>query len=306
MSWAVFYTLSDVVRLCRTFRGMPCEVSEELRGWSWSSPPLLYTYSFQLPVSDLASGFCESGRFVYLKYVAEERERPNWRLRRGSLVHHVLSESSRAAKSIVLRGVLDPQEFKSEFVEEGRKVLSSCKEQFKDLKDVEKVFELLWLRAADAFSSELSRAASRSPYLPIDGLAFLVAPFTTEFPIDGSLIGLSKTLRVDLMVYPNILAEVKTRRWHPDYEIGLAAYALAFESQYEVPINHGVVVLVRIDASKGDLKVYERLVRISDSLRQAFIDKRDGYARIIEDSVDPGKAKSCDPDCPYLHVCREG
>jgi len=302
----LFYTFSDVIRLCRTFRGMPCEVSEELRGWSWSSPPLLYPYSFQLPVSDLASGFCESGRFVYLKYVAKERERPNWRLRRGSLVHYVLSESSRAAKSIVLRGVSDPQEFKGEFMEEGRKLLSSCKEQFKDLKDVEKVFELLWLRAADAFSSELSRAASRSPYLSMDGLAFLVAPFTTEFPIDGSLIGLSKTLRVDLMVYPNILAEVKTRGWRPDYEIGLAAYALAFESQYEVPINHGVVVLVRIDASKGDLKVYERLVRISDSLRQAFIDKRDGYARIVEESIDPGKAKSCDPDCPYLHVCQEG
>ncbi len=302
----MFYTFSDVVRLCRTFRGMPCEVSEELRGWSWSSPPLLYPYSFQLSASDIANGFCDSGRFVYLKHVAKERERPGQRLRRGSLVHHVLSEISRTAKSIILGGVLEPQEFKSEFVEKGRKALSSCREQFKDLKDVELVFELLWLRAADAFSSELAKAASRSPYLPIDGLAFLVAPFTTEFPIDGSLIGLSRTLRVDLMVYPNIIAEVKTRKWHPDYELGLTAYALAFESQYEVPINHGVVVLVRIDASKRDLKVYERIVRISDGLRQAFIDRRDSYARIVEESMDPGKAESCDPDCPYLHVCREG
>ena len=116
---AVFYTFSDVARLCRTFRGMPCEVSEELRGWSWSSPPLLYPYSFQLSVSDVANSFCESGRFVYLKYVAKERERPSWRLRRGSLVHYVLSEASRTAKSIILSGVSDPQEFKSEFMEKG-------------------------------------------------------------------------------------------------------------------------------------------------------------------------------------------
>jgi CRISPR-associated protein Csa1 len=302
----VFYTFSDVARLCRTFRGMPCEVSEELRGWSWSSPPLLYPYSFQLSVSDVANSFCESGRFVYLKYVAKERERPGWRLRRGSLVHYVLSEASRTAKSIILSGVSEPQEFKSEFMEKGRKVLSACKEQFKELKDVETVFELLWLRAMDAFSSELAKAASRSPYLPIDGLAFLVAPFTAEFPVDGSLVGLSRTLRVDLMVYPSIMVEVKTRKWHQDYELGLTAYALAFESQYEVPINHGVVALVRIDASKRDLKVYERVVKISDGLRQAFIDRRDSYARIVEEAVDPGKAKNCDPDCPYLHICREG
>jgi len=130
-------------------------------------------------------------------------------------------------------------------------------------------------------------------------------PFTTEFPVDGSLIGLSKTLRIDLMIYPNIIAEVKTRDWHPDYELGLAAYALAFESQYEVPINYGIIVMVRINLSKRDLKIYERIVRISDNLRQAFIDRRDGYARIIEDSIDPGKAKNCNPDCPYLYVCRE-
>lgn len=302
----MFYTFSDVIRLCRTFRGMPCEVSEELRGWSWSSPPLLYPYSFLLSTSDIANGFCDSGRFVYLKYVAKERERPSWRLRRGSLVHHILSEASRSAKSIILSGVSEPQEFKSEFMERGKRALSSCSEEFKDLKGVEPIFKLLWLRAADAFSSELAKASSRSPYLPIDGLAFLVAPFTTEFPIDGSLVGLSRTLRVDMMVYPNIMVEVKTRKWHPDYELGLAAYALAFESQYEVPINHGVVVLVRIDASRQDLKAYERIVKLSDSLRQSFIDRRDAYARIVEESIDPGKAKSCDPDCPYLHVCQEG
>ena len=133
----------------------------------------------------------------------------------------------------------------------------------------------------------------------------LVTPFTTEFPVDGSLIGLSKTLRIDLMIYPNIIAEVKTRSWHSDYEIGLAAYALAFESQYEVPINYGVILMVRLDPSKRDFKLYEKIVRVSDGLRQAFIDRRDTYARIVEDSIDPGKAKKCSPDCPYIHVCRE-
>ena len=301
----VFFTLGDVARLCRVFRSLPCEVSEELRGWSWGEPPLLYASDFLFSASEIANGFCDSGRLIYLRHVVKERERPNWRLRRGSLVHYVLSEASRIAKSIILGGVLDLEAFRYEFMERGRRVLEACREQFKGLRGVDELFELLWVRAVDTFSSELAKASSRSPYLSFDGLASMVVPFTCEFPVDGSLIGLSRTLRIDLMLYPNIIVEVKTRSWHPDYELGLAAYALAFESQYEIPVNYGVVLLVRIDQSKRDLKVYERIVRITDGLRQAFIDRRDSYAKIIEDSLDPGKAKRCSPDCPYLHVCRE-
>lgn len=302
----MFYTVGDVIRLCRVFRGMPCEVSEELRGWSWSVPPLLYSYDFLLPVSDIASGFCDTGRFIYLKYVAREKEKPSWRLRRGSLIHSILSEASSAAKSLVFQGILSEEEFREEFMAAGEAALRRCREEFKDLKDVSSIFKLLWLRAANTFSSELAKARARSPYLSVDGIAALVFPFSTEFPVDGSLIGLSKTLRIDIVLYPNIVAEIKTRRWHPDYELGVAAYALAFESQYEVPVNYGVVLLVKMDPARRDLKVYERVVRISDRLRQMFIDKRDEYAKIIEESLDPGKPRKCNPDCPYLHACCRG
>ncbi len=81
---------------------MPCEVSDELRGWNWSEPPLLYPYDKLLSVADIASGFCDSGRHVYLRYVLREREKPNWRLRRGILIHYILSEAVRIGKSLVL------------------------------------------------------------------------------------------------------------------------------------------------------------------------------------------------------------
>lgn len=301
----MFYTLGDVVRLCRTFRKLPCEVSEELRGWSWGSPPLLYPYSSFISVSDVASGFCDSGRFVYLKYVMRERERENWRLTLGRVVHFIVSEASRLAKSLILNYVVDVKDFKLEFSNYGKVMLSKVKGQFKDFKSLEIIFELLWNRAMDIFSSELARARSRSPYLSPDGIASMVVPFISEFPVDGSLIGLSKTLRIDVMIYPNIIVEIKTRKWYEDYKLSLSGYALAFESQYEVPINYGVITLLRLNLRARDVKIYEKIVRIDDSLRQAFIDKRDFHAKIIEETVDPGRAKECSSDCPYLHVCME-
>ncbi len=302
----MFFTVDDVVRLSRTFRSMPCEVSEEMRGWSWSEPPLLYPYDFLLSASDLGSGFCETGRYVYMKYVAREREVPGWRLRRGSLIHAVLSEVSRVAKSLILQGVLDVEDFRGRFVEAGECILGRFRSEFSDLRWVDELFRLLWMRAADAYSSGLARARARSPYMTADGLAFMTVPFITEFPVDGSLVGLSRTLRIDVLLHPNIVAEVKTRGWHPDYELGVASYALAIESQYEVPVNYGIVLLVKVDAKSKDLKVYERVVRLSDRVRQRFIDVRDSYARIVEESMDPGRPRSCSPDCPFIKACREG
>lgn len=301
----MFYTFNDIVRFCRTFRGLPCEVSEELRGWSWSSPPVLYPYGFPISVSDIASGFCDSGRHVYLKYVSKERERENWRLTFGKIVHVIISETSRLAKSLILNCIMDVKEFKSEFLNHRSSILSRLREKFKDFENLEPIFDLLWNRAMDTFSSELAKAKSRSPYLSPDGMASLVVPFTSEFPVDGSLIGLSKTLRIDLMIYPNIIVEIKTREWREDYKLSLSGYALAFESQYEIPVNYGIIALLRFNLEDRDMKVYERIVRIDDNLRQAFIDRRDFYAKIIEDGIDPGRARECNPDCPYLHICSQ-
>ncbi|MCX8169684.1 MAG: type I-A CRISPR-associated protein Cas4/Csa1 [Candidatus Methanomethyliaceae archaeon] len=301
----MFYTFSDVIRLCRTFRSLPCEVGEELRGWSWNIPPLLYPYNVQISISDMSSGFCESGRFIYLRYVLREKSKENWRLMLGKAIHSIISEASRLAKSLILNYTVNPESFKNEFSNYGKSILSKIKDQFKEIKQLELIFDLLWKRANDTFSSELAKTQSRSPYLSPDGISSIVVPFITEFPLDGSLIGLSKTLRADLMIYPNIIVEIKTREWRSDYELGITGYALAFESQYEVPVNYGVIVLFRLDLEKLDIKIYEKIIKITDGLRQTFIDRRDLYAKLIEESIDPGKAKRCSPDCPYLHICKE-
>ena len=301
----MFYTIDDVVRFARMFRGLKIDVSDELRGWRWSDYPLMYPFSFRLSLSDVANGFCETGRFVYVKYVVKAREKVNWRVKRGSLIHKVYAEAVRVAKSAVYDGVVDSDEFKVRFMGEGERVRAEVLKGYGDVPRAELIFDKLWSYAADVYASSLVRARSKSPYLSLDSLAYLTVPLTAEYPIDGGLIGLTGAIRVDALLHPNIMVEVKTREFHPDYELGLAGYALAFESQYETPVNFAVLAQVRL-TDNGSFKLYERIIRLDDQLRTRFIERRDQLAKIVEDQVDPGKPSRCHADCPYRQVCLEG
>jgi len=52
----------------------------------------------------------------------------------------------------------------------------------------------------------------------------------------------SRILRIDAVLLPAILVELKTRAIKHEHEIALAGYALAFESQYEVPVDYALIV----------------------------------------------------------------
>ena len=304
----MFFTFDDVVRLSKIFKRMPCETSEELRGWNWSEPPILPPYSVKLYMSDVAGGFCSTNRIAYLRHVAKAQEKPSVRLTVGAFIHTIYHEASRAAKAIIYeRGnTLSGAGFREEFSRLGDIALARLSERYRELKPELRasIFHSLWNYAANTYASALDRFKSRSPYMSVDGLATMVVPMTVEYPVDGSLIGLSRTLRIDAVLLPTILVELKTRAVRHEHEVALAGYALAFESQYEVPVDYALIVNLRFDRSWRDFKIYEHIVRISDALRDEFLERRDKVMRIVEEGIDPGLPRRCDPNCPYIGVCR--
>jgi len=284
------------------FRRLPREVSEEFRGWYWSEGALIPPYGFRLSASDVGGGFCDTGRHAYMKYVVKARETVGPRVERGRFIHEVFSEAVRAAKSILYQGAeLDGEGFRRAFMEMGETIFRRLAGRVGKVIDVRGVFDTLWSHAANTYASSLMRVKSRSPYLSVDGLVATVIPLVAEYPLDGSLIGLTRAIRADALLYPSILVEIKTRELHPDHEVELAAYALAFESQYEVPIDYAVLVNVKVHGD--DFKVYEKVLPVSDEVRQRFVEKRDALAKIVEEGLDPGKPPRCNPDCPFLEAC---
>ncbi len=294
-----FYSYQDVLRLMRTIQESPCEVSEELRGWNWRSPPLLPTSNLKINVSDLGFG-CSTGRFAYLRYRIKQRELQNEVLSFGSFVHRIIAAATYKAKAILYGSApISGAEFYSRMMSELPHLMTSGLSE-----DHIRVLHAIWERAALTYSASLDSVREQSKYLGLDGIVSKVVPWICEFPVDGRPIGLNRNIRIDALVPPSLLIEFKTRRPTKDIEVAMAGYALAFESQYMVPVNHVVILYIEFSKDKRSFKVYEHITKIGDSLRLEFIEKRDLYFMRAEDGIDPGLPSHCDPACPYIRVCR--
>ncbi len=309
----LFPTLEHVTRLARELRALPrVEVSDELRGWSWEESPVTATQSRLLGVSDITSGFCPTGRDLYLRYVEGVRGRDNPTLQMGRLVHEVFEAGVEEAKKAVYLTWPDTD---GDRVEEFMRAAGEALEK----RVIRKygllnqgvaawVFRRLWGMAVRTYSAAVDEARTKSRYLRLDSLVHAAVPVIAEFPIDGSTIGLSRALRVDALLPPNIMMELKTREPRRVFEVALAGYALAMEAQYGSPVNYALLTYVWVRPEAREIMVRPKVVPISEDLRQDFIDARDERREIVEYGVDPGKPRDgCPPECPYRHYCvREG
>lgn len=295
----VFYSFEDVLRVLQVFQELPAGVSEELRGWRWREAPLLTPYRARVNASDL-SFRCDSGRLAYLRHVARVREKGGEELLFGAVVHRVVVEASTAAKRVLYgERPVSGGDFFDKMLKVGEEVGRG--EVFTGFGDV---FDALWRRAALTYSSALDRVLSLSRHLSWDGVVHRVVPWVCEFPLDGRPLGLQRSVRVDALIPPNVLVEFKTRRPSRVHEVALAGYALCFESQFRVPVNHAVLLYLSFEQG-GGLRVYENFVPIDDALRMEFVERRDLMCRVVEERFDPGLPAECDPYCPYLRFCRQ-
>ncbi|MGQ9461368.1 MAG: type I-A CRISPR-associated protein Cas4/Csa1 [Candidatus Bathyarchaeaceae archaeon] len=288
------------------------EVSEELRGWRYSDYPLRPPSSSKISVGDLSLEFCPTGRLFFLRYVQKRHEGKAFLLSRGKYIHSVFGTATMTVKSILLnKAVRDGSSFLSIFQEEGERIKPAILKEFdlfsrsEEEERFEKIFNKIWGMAANTYSYQLDKAITRSPYLSLDGLVSSVVPVLTEFPLDGTLLGFQKSIRVDALLLPSLIIELKTRDIKQEHKIGLAAYSMVFESLFNIPVDYALILNLKINRDATDIKVYEELVAISDSLRMATIERRDGALKIIDDGIDPGKPDRCNTECPYYETCNQ-
>jgi len=301
----VFYTLEDSTRLSRQFNRRPKEfVSDELRGWRWSEPPLISDSNIRLSVSDVAGGMCGTGRDTYIKLSTHVKPGDNALMQRGAIVHLTYEAAIRTAKRLMYGGVIKGSDFIDAMRMEGEKIhgeLIKGKQWELDEEFIDVVFWSLWDQATSTYSGALDKARTVSRYASLESIINSVIPISVEFMIDGSLIGLTRGIRIDGVLFPYIPIEIKTgppNEWH---RTALAGYALAMESQWETPIDFGV--LIYVDPHGDDIYLHENIVPISDQLRLDFIHERDRRIKIIEDGIDPGMPDKCNTWCPYLFHC---
>jgi len=308
----LFLTIDDAVSLFQRIQTSRIEVSEELRGWKYPDYPLRPPSSSKISVGDLSLEFCQTSRLFFLRHVQKTKGVEKPLLARGRYVHSIFSTAITTAKRIILNeSAKDGSFFMKIFQEEGLRLKPALLREFDSLsrsegkEKLERIFDRIWGMAANTYSYQLDKTVTRSPYLSLDGIVSNVVPVLTEFPLDGTSLGFQRSVRVDALLLPSLLVEVKTREVKQEHKIGLAAYAMVFESIFNIPVDYALLLNPRIDREARDLKVYEELVPISDSLRTATIEKRDLALKIVDDGVDPGKPEYCDINCPYYEICNK-
>jgi CRISPR-associated protein Csa1 len=309
----------DRLDLDRRFRLLRRElevrgVGEELRGWSFDSPPVEPpSRSVLFSVSELAGRYCQSMRDVYLRRVLNVKPPPSVKMARGIVLHAVNRESISAVKRLLFSGEVESG---SELVEdllplardvadraitEAEVHLAKLSDDVKDQLRVEAsaFFRFLAVQAA----ARVDQAISKYPHSDVDSIISVAVPPVVERKVDGSLVGLSRELSVDIYTPFNAIADLKTgevREFHPYAATG---YALAMEAEEGIPVDFGFVIYVQIEPLRLVPSFRLRYFVIGDELRREFLELRDEAYEVVSVGRDPGKPPKCPDYCPYYVIC---
>jgi len=269
-------------------------VSQELRGWSWYKEPLKPYYPERISMFAVCGRFCESARDAYLMYVEKKQARRTREILLGASVHNLLEYLFTEAR----KGNFNP-DFQAWWAKEAE----SKKPELEDIEAFAPCLKSLWNFTLSQVTAAYHETRSSHPFATdLDVLATAV-PFLVEHKLSGSLLGLSGTLSVDCYDYlRHIVFDVKVGGQRRDfYRLYPTGYALVMESLYEIPVDVGCSILVNF---RDDRVVLERdIFFINDDLRNWWLEERDRKLELVAQRKDPGKSKTCPPNCMFLEVC---
>jgi len=279
-------------RLCWLRDSNP--VPEELRGWSWGSPPVRPRAYFGLGVSEVAYRYCETFRDLWLRRRggAEprvERGSPLWW---GRLAHALLDAAAKDAAELC----------KLPLPEAARRVAALSKKRaleagagVGELARARGFYEAAALELlARARAWAALRGEGARPSLPL-----------TEYAVDGSPLGLSPRLRVDALLESGVVTEYKVGSLGQNgverVAVALAGYAMALEADLEAPFDFGVVVSISEVSASPQIRAEP--VYLGPGLRRQFLENRDEAIEVLMSYRPPPRAQRCSPSCPLKHAC---
>lgn len=277
-------------------------VAEDLRGWTWSAPPMAPAYSVRLGVAEVASRYCETGRDLWWKKVQSVKAEPTEAMVDGGILHSVVARIISSAKRLIwtygIEGISEVIEQLRKFDEDWFK--STAKEASR--LRLRPRAEIIWSYECSIMEARLREALSRQPYAKEDSLITSALPVVVEQRMDGSLLGLSKHLSMDAYQSAEpLVLELKFGEKRHFHRVQVAGYALVAESLYEYPLNIGCIVYPSFATDR--MSVDKDFFLIDEELRQEFLEQRDERMQMIFEETDPGLMNTCPHDCPYYKHC---
>lgn len=290
-------------------------VSPEYRGYNWRQSPVQPpVQGVELPVSEVAARYCESMRDIYLRHIKGVKPRPTQRMAEGLVYHRVMHLAIEEAKKAVYgRGLIEGAavyqhlaslEHRADEIAAQTLSRAGIQPRLDDYRRLVARARALWRYQALALAAAIDRERSRFRGASLDSVASRAIPQVAEYRVDGSRLGLSRQLSIDVFMPSYAIVDYKTGAERDFHRLALAGYALALESEMGVDVDAGVIVYISFDEN-GLPSVKPVYHEIGNEARIEFLDLRDEALRIVETGRDPGPPPSCYRYCPYREVCQQ-
>ncbi len=280
------------------------EVDESLRGWNYRSEKLRPPYDLTLPVSAIAAGYCRCGRDVYYTYVLKKRLETPPEAHEGAFMHAVVGKAVEAARRFLYEFGLSPPDMLYSYLNNLRDMalaeLASLQGVSGDL--LMRNARKLWSYMVFELCHMLNMAISKGVNFSREWLATAIAPFVIDYTVNGRVLGLSGSLKLDALSSMNLVFDLKTGRPADFHRLALAGYALALEANNFQPVNIGCISYLSFRDDMPTASVRMNVVAIDEISRLEFIEERDRKLRILAERVDPAKPGLCDPKCPFYSL----
>jgi len=277
--------LRSLRRLYEWSRNEP--VDEELRGWNWDKPPLKPRGYLGLSVSEIAGKYCPTRRDIWLRRKLGVKPEAVEQLTRGRAIHEAIALAIREASRLLVNNV-EPWEIPGLAGGKWRTLSTGNTEVDREIREV--------------YLSTLVMLAGEATYEALVH-GFVNPLVVAEHKVDGSNLGLSSSLSVDT-VAENVIIDYKTGPPRDFHRLSIAGYALALESELEIPFDYGI--LVYVSNSQPGFRVSYKPVYVSNSLRRLFIEERDNIIDMLLEDREPPRDPGCNPQaCPFAKVCAQ-
>lgn len=262
-------------------------VDEELRGWNWDKPPLKPRTYLELGVSEIASKYCETRRDIWLRRVLNAKPETTDPLLKGRIIHEAVTQAIREVHKLATLNK-EPWEIYELAKNKWKNINTNGNKETIQL--AEKTYKYTLLTLLGELAHEDTIHGSRTPITAI-----------SEFKVDGSNLGLSSSLSVDVVIEGGVIVDFKYGTPRDFHKLSTAGYALALEAEYEIPHDYGL--LIYFYNQNGKFKTTIKPVYVNSYLRKWFIAERDSIIDMLIEKREPPRDTQCNPTCPYYKVC---
>jgi len=273
-------------------------ISEDLRGYAWEKPPVEPVNDVKISVSDL-NGLCGTRRDAFVKYVLKEKPQPNRYMLKGMAYHKVIRETLVSLKKAIYSGCDTGEQIVETFFSDTEIPERICSKLGVEAPECIKLYRYIVLQ----ISAKVDEVLSKYPDADAENIVGHAIPPFVERRIDGTPVGLSRYLSLDVFTPYSVIMDFKSGYERDEHMLSLTGYALALEADSETDVNYGFLIYIRVDKN---VHFRQRGFLVSDELRRGFLEARDEVAEIVDSGIDPGKPPECPKYCSYFGVCNEG